>query len=70
MCVNELQQGNAHTPIHSFIQRKLDERVEMIVSLLTSGKGADVNLTTGNGDGNTPLHLAADVSMQMVHKYQ
>ena len=63
MHVDELQQGTARTPIHSFIQRELGERVEMILSLLTSGRGVDINLTHGSGNGNTPLHLAADVSM-------
>ena len=63
MCVSKLQKGATCTPIHYFIERKLDERVEMILSLLTSGKGFDVYLTARNGDGNTPLHLAAGVSM-------
>ena len=49
------------TPIHTFIRKRLSERTEMIVNLLTSGKGANINLP--NGDGNTPLHLAAEVSV-------
>ena len=47
-------------PIHTFIRKKLGERAEMIVNLVTSGRGADINLP--NENGNTPLHLAAEVS--------
>ena len=66
VCVNELKQGTAGTPIHSFIERKLSNRVELILTLLTSGRRVDVNLTADTGDRNTPLHLAADVSMSFM----
>ena len=66
VCANELHWETELTPIQSFIHQELSERVEMILTLLTSGREADVNLTTGNGDENTPLHLAADVRILFI----
>ena len=57
--VNKFMRYDA--PIHTFIRKQLSQRVEMIVNLLTSGRGANINLP--NEDGITPLHLAAEVGI-------
>ena len=57
----DVNNRNVHedAPIHEYIRRRRSNSVELLVTLLSSGKNVDVNIFDAND--NTPLHLAAEV---------
>ena len=46
-------------PLHTYVKKGLSTRMELLVTLLSSGFNVKINSL--NADGNTALHIAAQV---------
>ena len=64
----DVNNRNVHkdAPIHEYIRRGQSNSVELLVTLLSSGKNVDVNILDAND--NTPLHLAAEVEILYIFR--
>ena len=53
--------GIGDLPLHTYVSKGLSTRMELLVTLLSSGHNIKINAL--NADGNTALHIAAQVRL-------
>lgn len=51
-------------PLHTYVTKGLPTRMELLVTLLSSGLNIKINSL--NADGNTALHIAAQVRLYSI----
>ena len=56
-----VRNGIGDLPLHTYVKKGLSAKMELLVTLLSSGLNVKINAL--NADGNTALHIAAQVRL-------
>ena len=60
-----VRNGIGDLPLHTYISKGLTTRMELLVTLLSSGLNVKINAL--NANGNTALHIAAQVRLYSIN---